>query len=113
MNGARNQRLVLDNKFYNYKAKEELKNFLEQPQKDIEMSKAIRIKKSTMMKKIIQMFEMNKGILELEAEDGQISRLISSYEVYKRKGIQHTSEIQIRKEENKSILRIKVVLDQQ
>ena len=39
------------------------------------------------MKKIIEMFEKNSGILELEAEDAQISRLISSYEVYKRKNI--------------------------
>lgn len=65
-----------------------------------------------MMKKIIEMFEKNTGILELEAEDALISRLISSYEVYKRKGIQHVSEISIRKEENKAILRIKVVLNQ-
>lgn len=39
------------------------------------------------MKKIIEIFEKNTGILEVEAEDALISRLISSYEVYKRKGI--------------------------
>ncbi|CAD8159847.1 unnamed protein product [Paramecium octaurelia] len=113
MKVTKNQKLVLNNRFLNYKAKEDLINFLEQPQKDVEMSQAIRIKKSTMMKKIIEMFEKNAGILEVEAEDALISRLISSYEVYKRKGIPHFSEMSIRKEETKAILRIKVVLNQQ
>lgn len=40
-----------------------------------------------MMKKIIEIFEKNEGTLEIEAENALISRLVSSYEIYKRKGI--------------------------
>lgn len=44
---------MLNNKFYNYKAKEDLINYLSQPIKEIEISQAIKLKKSTMIKKIV------------------------------------------------------------
>lgn len=50
------------------------------------------------MKKIIDIFEKNEGVLEIEAENNLISRLISSYEIYKRKNIAHECNITIRKE---------------
>ena len=62
-------------------------NYLSIPPKEEIISEAIKIKKSMMMKKIIEIFEKNEGTLEIEAENALISRLVSSYEIYKRKGI--------------------------